>query len=172
MYDVIDTTTFRSALGSFCSGVTVITGMSADDTPVGLACQSFSSLSLDPPLVLICLGKQSRSWAAIAETGRFTVNVLSQDQEHASRAFGSSTGRRFEAVEWQVREGAVVLDDVLAWIDCSIHAIHDGGDHHIIVGAVRRLAVERPTHQPLVFFRGAYGLNPNSAFWEWPTGAD
>ncbi|TSD49597.1 flavin reductase family protein [Rhodococcus sp. KBS0724] len=149
---------FRNTLGNFCSGVTVITGLSPDGDPIGFACQSFTSLSIDPPQILVCPGKNSTSWPRIAATGRFTANVLAHDQQAACVAFGSSAGTKFGSTPWEIRHGAVLITSALAWIDCDIETIHDGGDHHIVVGAVRNLRVERENDAPLVFFRGNYGL--------------
>lgn len=150
---------FRHVLGHFCTGVTVVTGLDGAE-PVGLACQSFSSLSLDPPLVLFCPGRTSTSWPRIRAGGRFAVNVLAEDQQGVCTAFGSSTAAKFAAVPWRVTPaGAVVLDGVLAWLDCVIEAVHDGGDHEIVVGRVRQLRVERE-HLPLLFFRGGHRLDP------------
>lgn len=153
-----DARQFRYTLGNFCSGVTVITGLSSDGVPIGFACQSFTSLSIDPPQVLVCPGKNSTSWPRIAATGRFTANVLASDQQAVCVAFGSSTGTKFESAPWTSRHGAVLIANALAWIDCDIEAVHDGGDHHIVVGAVRELRVERENESPLIFFRGRYGL--------------
>jgi len=156
--NAVDPAAFRKVLGHFCTGVTVIAGADETGIPSGLACQSFTALSLDPPLVLVCPGRGSTSWPHIERTGRFTVNVLAEDQQHVSAAFGSRTGAKFDAAPWRVTaRGAVVLDDVLAWLDCDIDAIHDGGDHQIVVGAVRELCVMRD-HGPLLFFRGSYGV--------------
>ncbi|OHV39017.1 MULTISPECIES: 3-hydroxy-9,10-secoandrosta-1,3,5(10)-triene-9,17-dione monooxygenase reductase subunit [Pseudofrankia] len=156
--DDVDPATFRRVLGHFCTGVTIITSLDDDGTPAGLACQSFTSLSLDPPLVLICPGRSSTSWPRIERTGRFTVNVLAEDQQDVSVAFGSRTAAKFDAVPWHTTDrGAVVLDDVLAWVHCDIDATYDGGDHQIVVGAVRQMHILRD-HGPLLFFRGDYGL--------------
>ncbi|MBL7495248.1 flavin reductase family protein [Frankia sp. CNm7] len=156
--DDVDPATFRHVLGHFCTGVTIVTGLDDSGSPSGLACQSFTSLSLDPPLVLICPGRSSTSWPRIESTGRFTVNVLAEDQQDVSMAFGSRTAAKFDAVPWHVTDrGAVVLDNVLAWVHCDIEATYDGGDHQIIVGAVRRMRILRD-HGPLLFFRGGYGL--------------
>jgi 3-hydroxy-9,10-secoandrosta-1,3,5(10)-triene-9,17-dione monooxygenase reductase component len=150
---------FRHALGHFCTGITVMTGLAGTE-PVGLACQSFSSLSLDPPLVLFCPGRGSTSWPRIRGGGRFTVNVLAEDQQEVCAAFGSTTGAKFASTGWRTTDGgAVVLDGVLAWLDCTIEAVHDGGDHEIVVGRVQELRVERD-HRPLLFFRGRHVLDP------------
>lgn len=156
--DVVDPTVFRQVLGHFCTGVTIITGLDDSGAPAGLACQSFTSLSLDPPLVLICPGRDSTSWPRIERAGRFTVNVLAEDQRDVSVAFGSRTGAKFDAAPWHVTSaGAVVLENVLAWLYCDIDAAYDGGDHKIVVGAVREMRIQRD-HGPLLFFRGGYGL--------------
>lgn len=155
----VDGAEFRRTLGHFCSGVTVLAGLDADGAPVGLACQSFTSLSLDPPLILVCPGKGSTSWPRLAQTGRFAVNVLAEDQADVCAALGRSGPRKFDGVAWHRGPGgAFVLDDALAWLDCDIDAVHPGGDHSIVVGAVRRLAVHRHDAAPLLFFRGGYGL--------------
>ncbi|MDT3443274.1 MULTISPECIES: flavin reductase family protein [unclassified Pseudofrankia] len=156
--DNVDPTTFRKVLGHFCTGITIVTGLDGSGSPFGLACQSFTSLSLDPPLVLICPGRSSTSWPRIEQTGRFTVNVLAEDQQDVSTAFGSKTAAKFDAVPWHATDrGAVVLDNVLAWVHCDIDATYDGGDHQIVVGAVRQMHILRD-HGPLLYFRGGYGL--------------
>ncbi|GAA3146819.1 flavin reductase family protein [Planomonospora alba] len=153
----IDARDFRTVLGHFCTGVTVITGLDGTE-PVGLTCQSFSSLSLDPPLVLFCPSRTSRSWPRIRHGGRFSVNVLAEDQQEVCEAFGSPGGTKFDAVGWRLTPGgAVVIDGVLAWLDCSIECVHGGGDHEIVVGRVRELRVERD-HRPLLFYRGGHDL--------------
>jgi 3-hydroxy-9,10-secoandrosta-1,3,5(10)-triene-9,17-dione monooxygenase reductase component len=118
-------------------------------------------LSLDPPLVLFCPGRSSSSWPRIRCGGRFAVNVLAEDQQQVCAAFGSSTAAKFAApaVGWRVTDaGAVVLDGVLAWLDCGIEAVHDGGDHEIVIGRVREVRVER-TDRPLLYFRGQHVLD-------------
>ncbi len=147
---------FRATLGHFCSGVTVITAAGAEG-PAAFACQSFSSLSLDPPLVLICPGKASTSWPRIQETGGFCVNVLADDQEELSRAFSMKGGDKFSGIGWSPGPftGAPVLNGVLAWIECRIEDVHEGGDHLIVVGRV--LDLKAHDGRPLLFFRGGYG---------------
>ena len=152
----VDPATFRQVLGHFCTGIAIITGLDDSGAPFGLACQSFSSLSLDPPLVLFCPGRNSTSWPPIQRTGQFTVNILAEDQQDVSAAFGSRTGAKFNSTSWHVTDrGAVVLDNVLVWLRCDIQAAYDGGDHQIIVGAVRQMEILRD-HGPLLFFRGSY----------------
>lgn len=153
----VDARTFRTALGQFCTGVTVIAGLDGDE-PVGLACQAFSSLSLDPPLVLFCAGRTSTSWPRIRRSGRFAVNVLAGDQRDVCQAFGATSAPKFAAVDWWLTPGGtVVLDGVLAWLGCAIEAVYEGGDHDIVVGRVRELGVERQDG-PLLFFRGGHDL--------------
>jgi flavin reductase (DIM6/NTAB) family NADH-FMN oxidoreductase RutF len=149
-----DPTTMRSVLGHFPSGVTIVTGI-VDGEPAGFTCQSFSSLSLDPPLVLILPGRSSTSWPRIEATGQFCVNVLAEDQGELSTTFAKSGTDKFAGVEWRTSPlGSPILAGATAWIDCTLHASHDGGDHLIVVGAVHDL--DAPGLPPLVFHRGAY----------------
>ncbi|MDF0530716.1 flavin reductase family protein [Tsukamurella sp. 8F] len=181
---VIEAHDFRTALGHFCTGVTVVTGMGGDDVPVGFACQSFSALSLDPPLVLFCPGNTSRAWPVIQQAGSFVVNLLAEDQRDLSTTFGSRTADKFAGVSWRAAEsGAPILEGALGWIDCTIEAVHDGGDHRIVVGRVTTLGAPRPD-RPLLFYRGRYtGTFPErgeaipaglslDAFLTWPVGDD
>ncbi len=145
----------RSAMGSFLTGVTVITAMH-DGEPAGLAANSFTSVSLDPPLVLFCAARSSSSWPKIDAAGRFCVNVLPDDGEATCRIF-ASPGDRFTQVEWQPGvTGSPVLASALAYADCEIEHRYDGGDHVIVVGRVVELG-QREHGQPLAFFRGGYG---------------
>ncbi|NMO89294.1 flavin reductase family protein [Actinomycetospora sp. TBRC 11914] len=149
-----DPTTMRSVLGHFPSGVTIVTG-TVDGEPAGFTCQSFSSLSLDPPLVLILPGRSSTSWPRIEATGRFCVNVLAEDQQELSTTFAKSGTDKFAGVDFSHSDlGSPILTGATAWIDCTLHASHDGGDHLIVVGAVHDL--DAPGLPPLVFHRGGY----------------
>jgi 3-hydroxy-9,10-secoandrosta-1,3,5(10)-triene-9,17-dione monooxygenase reductase component len=151
----IDPARFRRALGQFCTGVTVIAAMDGAE-PVGFACQSFAALSLDPPLVLFCPGKNSRTWPAIQVAGRFCVNVLAHSQRDVSAVFGRAGADKFASVAWSpAPSGAPLLDGVLCWIDCAVHSVLDGGDHWIVVGRVTDLG-EQDAERPLLFYRGAY----------------
>ena len=151
----IDSRAFRHALGHFCTGVTVVAAV-VDGEPIGFACQSFAALSLDPPLVLFCPGKTSRTWPLIEQAGSFCVNVLSHEQRDVSMVFGRSGEDKFAAVSWSpAPSGAPVLDGVLAWIDCAIEQVVDGGDHHIVIGRVTTLGSPVPG-RPLLFYRGSY----------------
>jgi 3-hydroxy-9,10-secoandrosta-1,3,5(10)-triene-9,17-dione monooxygenase reductase component len=157
-----DSGRLRTVLGHFCTGVTVISAVDDDGAPVGFACQSFSSLSLDPPLVSFNVARTSSSWPRIARAGAFCVNVLAADQEAVCRTFAvsASTGAdKFAGLDWTPgpATGAPRLDGALAWIDCTIHAVHTGGDHLIVLGRVGALAVNRDDTGPLLFYRGGFG---------------
>ncbi|WP_082372985.1 3-hydroxy-9,10-secoandrosta-1,3,5(10)-triene-9,17-dione monooxygenase reductase subunit [Nocardia sp. NRRL S-836] len=142
-------------LGHFCTGVTVVTGMSAAG-PVGFACQSFAALSLDPPLVLFCPQRTSGSWAAMSSSGAFCVNVLAEDQRELSAVFGRAGADKFAGVSWSPSgTGAAVLDGALTWVDCRVTAVHEAGDHFVVIGAVDALGPVREA-RPLLFYRGRY----------------
>jgi len=151
-----DSAHFRSVLGHFATGIAVVTG-ALDGVPAGLTCQSFVSLSLDPPLVGFCPSKRSRSWRRIEQSGAFCANVLTEDQEDVSRVFATSGADKFRGVGWRAAEsGSPILHDVLAWVDCRIDARYDAGDHFIVVGRV--LGMEAASHgRPLLAYRGGYG---------------
>lgn len=151
----IDQAHYRQVLGHFPTGVTVVAGVS-DGEPVGLAVGSFFSLSIDPPLVGFCVGKSSNSWQAMEPSGSFCINILGAHQEDVCRVFATSGEDKFATIGWSKTEtGSPLINDVLAWIDCDLDAVHDGGDHHIVVGRVRGLDVGHEG-DPLVFFRGGY----------------
>jgi 3-hydroxy-9,10-secoandrosta-1,3,5(10)-triene-9,17-dione monooxygenase reductase component len=124
----IDPGAFRTVLGHFGTGVTVISGHGPDG-PVGFACQSFAALSLDPALVLFCPAKTSRAWPVIRAAGHFAVNVLAADQREVSTVFGSRTSDKFAAVDWTpAASGAPLITGALTWIDCAVDTVHDAGD--------------------------------------------
>jgi len=151
-----DSAKYRQVLGHFPTGVTVITAMT-DDGPAGMAIGSFTSVSLDPTLVLFSASKTSASWAKLREAGKFCVNILADDQEDISRVFGSKADDKFSEIGWKrSANGAPLLNGVLAYIDCDLHSVLDGGDHDIILGAVTDLDVKHEGGA-LVFFRGGYG---------------
>jgi len=152
----VDDARFRQVLGHFATGVTVITGLDVDG-PVGFAVNSFTSVSLDPPLIAFCVRWRSATWPRIRATGRFTVNILSSDQEAVSRRFASSATDRFAGIGWHPSpSGSPVLDDALAWVDATVEVEHAAGDHALVVGRVAALGVTREG-APLVFYRGGYG---------------
>jgi flavin reductase (DIM6/NTAB) family NADH-FMN oxidoreductase RutF len=151
----LDTTEFRTVLGNFASGLTIITAMTGEG-PVGFTCQSFTSLSLDPPLVLFCPSKTSTTWPRIRIVGRFCVNVLATDHESLSSQFSRSGTDKFEGVEFdRSPNGSPLLPGAVAWIDCVLQVEHEGGDHAIAVAAVEDLAADTDS-SPLLFHRGRY----------------
>ena len=151
----VDPARFRQVLGHFPTGVSVITAMDGNQ-PVGLAIGSFFSVSLDPPLVGFCAAKSSSSWPRIRSAGAFSVNVLAEDQEDLCRVFASKVPDKFAGAGWaRSGHGQPLLDGALASLDCDIDAVHEAGDHDIVIGAVRDLRVARESG-PLVFFRGGY----------------
>lgn len=151
----IDQAHFRQVLGHFPTGVTVVAGMDGDE-PVGLAVGSFFSISIEPALVGFCVGKSSNSWSRMGSSGSFCVNILGDDQEDVCRVFAASGNDKFASIGWRPAEtGSPLIDGALAWIDCDLEAVHDGGDHHIVVGAVQRLDIGHEG-EPLVSFRGGY----------------
>jgi len=159
----IDPRTFRHVLGQFCTGITIITTMH-DDVPNGFACQSFAALSLEPPLVLFCPTKVSRSWQAIEASGKFCVNVLTESQRETCARFGSRETDKFAGVDWhRSKLGSPVLDNSLAHIDCTVQSVHDGGDHFVVFGLVHSLSeVPKVKPRPLLFYRGGYtGIEPD-----------
>lgn len=148
---------FRRVLGRFASGVTVVTAVD-EEGPAGFACQSFASLSLDPPLVVFMVGRTSTTWPRIARAGGFCVNVLGEEQGELCRGFAVSGADKFAGVAHRPAPatGAPLLDGVPAWIDCTIQAVHTGGDHLIVVGRVEALGCEGDG-APLLFHRGRFG---------------
>ncbi len=142
-------------LSRFATGVVVVTAL-AGDRPVGLTCQSFTALSLDPPMILFCPGRSSTSWPAVAGAGRLCVNILSVDQDLLSAGFARSGADKFAGVAWTpLPGGAPALDGAAAHIGARIAAIHDGGDHHIVTCHVESVrAGERDG--PLVYYRSRY----------------
>jgi 3-hydroxy-9,10-secoandrosta-1,3,5(10)-triene-9,17-dione monooxygenase reductase component len=149
---------FRDVLGRFASGVTVVTAVSSG-APVGMTCQSFSSVSLDPPLVLFIPAKTSRAWPLIQRAGRFCVNLLSHAQADLSNIMASRGVDKFHEVSWQKSEatGSPVFEDTLGYVDCTIHAVHEAGDHYVVIGRVLDLGIpESEQDKPLLFFQGKY----------------
>jgi 3-hydroxy-9,10-secoandrosta-1,3,5(10)-triene-9,17-dione monooxygenase reductase component len=147
----------RHVAGSFPTGVTVLTGL-ADGKPVGMAANSFTSLSLDPPLVLVCIGRSSTTWPAIAASGRFCVNILAADQELLARVFAAKGANRFVDVgHTPSASGMPLLNGAVAFVECTISRIHDGGDHVVVIASVDDLGALRD-ETPLVFHRSGFGM--------------
>lgn len=154
---MIDSATFRRVLGHYPTGVCVVTASAEDGAPVGMVVGSFTSVSLDPPLVAFFPAKSSGSWPRIQQIGRFCVNVLASDQQPLCRQLAAAGPDKFAGVSHRVSDnGSPIIDNVVAWIDCSLHAVHEAGDHYIVLGEVVALEVERPD-RPLLFFQGNYG---------------
>ncbi len=146
---------FRRALGHFASGVTVVTTWDADGRPTGLTASAFTSLSLDPPLVLICVDHQAQSYGALKAHDRFAVNILSAEQEALSRRFASTEGNKFQGVAFEPgARGLPLLPAALAHIECRTVHTYPGGDHTIFVGEVEAASVRRG--EPLLYYRGQY----------------
>jgi flavin reductase (DIM6/NTAB) family NADH-FMN oxidoreductase RutF len=149
---------FRHAIGHFATGVTVVTSIGPDGEPVGTTANAVSSLSLDPPLILVCFDRASVTLEAIAAHGAFVVNVLGARQQHLSANFA----RRGLAAAWdEVRHrrgptGSPRLDGVLAALECTVEHRIAGGDHEIIVGRVREVETGAAGTAPLLFWRGTY----------------
>lgn len=151
--------TFRDVLGRFASGVTVVTTLS-DGEPIGMTCQSFTSVSLQPPLVLFCPARTSLAWPRIHQAGRFCVNFLADHQADVSTTMATRGIDKFAGVGWEPSPatGSPLLHGVLGHVDCSIHAVHEAGDHYVVIGRVLDLAVAAPgDSHALTFFRGRYG---------------
>jgi flavin reductase (DIM6/NTAB) family NADH-FMN oxidoreductase RutF len=151
-----DPRTLRDALGCFATGVTVVTCLTPKGTPAGLTVNSFTSVSLDPPLLLVCLHKMAASSSALIEASHFAVNVLHTEQQPASIRFSTRDEDRFGTTPWSCGEaGAPVLMESMGVFECEHFAVHDGGDHHILVGQVIKATFDAGL-DPLLFFRGRY----------------
>lgn len=150
-----DVTAFKEAMGRFTTGVTIVAGID-DGQPVGFTCQSFMSLSIDPPFVGVAPARTSTSWPRIARSGSFCVNVLTDAQEALCRGFAVSGGPKFDGVEWHPAPGtgSPVIEGSLAWVDCRVELVHDAGDHELILGRVLDLGVGEGS--PLLFFRSGF----------------
>lgn len=152
----ISTRELRDACGQFATGVTVITGRLDNGTPVGVTVNSFTSVSLEPPLILFCLDKRALSFDAFSLNSSFVVNILASDQEWLSNQFAQQGGDKFTGVDYTTNAfGVPVLSDCLTTIECRMHAVHEGGDHQIIVGDVIRID-NLGEGAPLLYFRGGY----------------
>jgi len=151
-----DPRTLRDALGCFATGVTVVTCLGADEQPAGLTVNSFTSVSLDPPLLLVCLHKLAASSDALIAASHFAINVLQTGQQPASIRFSTRVDDRFHETPWSCGEaGAPILKDSLGVFECERFAVYDGGDHHILVGRVMKSSFDASL-DPLLYFRGRY----------------
>jgi flavin reductase (DIM6/NTAB) family NADH-FMN oxidoreductase RutF len=151
----IDRDLFRAVLGRFASGVTIVTTVDADGIDHGMTVSAFSSLSLDPPLVLVCIDHKASVWPAFERATHFAINILGSQQEALSRRFSSREGERFEGVGFtRGTTGVALLDDTLAAVECTVTARLPHGDHSILVGSVDGGSAR--DLQPLLYFRGGY----------------
>jgi 3-hydroxy-9,10-secoandrosta-1,3,5(10)-triene-9,17-dione monooxygenase reductase component len=146
---------FKDAMSRFTTGVTIVSGLE-EGRPVGFTCQSFVSLSIDPPFVAVAPARTSTSWPRIAQTGAFCVNVLGDHQEDVCRGFAVSGGDKFDGVVWHPAPatGAPVIEGSLAWVDCRVELVHDAGDHELIIGKVLDLGTNDGS--PLLFYRSEF----------------
>ncbi|MCG5239696.1 flavin reductase family protein [Azospirillum doebereinerae] len=154
----LDPRAFRSALGCFATGIAVVTTIAPDGLPLGVTVNSFSSVSLDPPLVQFCLGRAAMSFEAFTTAPSFAVNILADDQEDLSARFSRrDLQERWAGVAVETWDtGVPILSGCLASLECDRAHLFDGGDHVIVVGRVRRLA-SREDGAPLLYVRGRYG---------------
>ncbi len=151
----IDPRDLRNAFGAFMTGVTVVTTRDAEGNPIGFTANSFTSVSLDPPLVLVCLANTSRNYDAFTAAAGFAVNVLSEAQKEVSNTFARPVEDRFSVVDWRPGpHGSPIFEEVSAWFDCSMFRTVEAGDHLILMGKVE--AYENNTHPGLGYARGAY----------------
>jgi flavin reductase (DIM6/NTAB) family NADH-FMN oxidoreductase RutF len=157
--EAISEESFRHVLGHLPTGVTVITAHGASG-PTGMAANSVTSVSLDPPLILLCPAKSSTTWPGIRDAGQFCVNVMAGHHEEVTRGFSRKGVDRFSGVWVRNRPSGPALADAVAWLECAIEAEHEAGDHTIVVARV--LAIEAAAGTaPLVFFQGRYGTFSN-----------
>ncbi|MBF0267111.1 MAG: flavin reductase family protein [Alphaproteobacteria bacterium] len=154
---VIDSRSFRKALGCFATGVTVVAATDGEGKPVGVTISSFASLSLEPPLVLFCLGLSTSNVETFRKASNFSVNVLRSDQRELSIRFASRMTDKWSEVEYVAGEatGAPVISHCLASIECTLEKEYVEGDHVILIGRVQTLDYD-PGGQPLLYFRGNY----------------
>src|SRR5690348_7593475 len=151
-----DPRTLRDALGCFATGVTVVTCLDENDRPAGLTVNSFTSVSLDPPLLLVCLAKTAVSAPALTSAPFFAINVLQTGQQPASIRFSTRDEDRFGTTPWSCGgAGAPILEESLGVFECERFAVYDGGDHHILVGRVVKASFDASL-DPLLYFRGRY----------------
>jgi 3-hydroxy-9,10-secoandrosta-1,3,5(10)-triene-9,17-dione monooxygenase reductase component len=147
---------YRSVIGEFATGVTIVTGLGPDG-PVGMTANAICSLSLEPLLLLVCFDNSARTLPIVRRAGRFGVNVLSSDQHELSATFASKMGEleKFAGVPFDVEDGVPVIAGVLAWLACDLRSLYPGGDHTIGVGAVTAMHHDADG-DPLVWYRGRY----------------
>jgi len=151
---------FRAAMGAFAAGVTVITTIDANGIPQAVTATAFSSVSLTPPLCLVCISKRTRTHEPLRSSGCFAVNILRAEQEWLSDRFASSLSDRFASVAWQPGEvtGCPIIDGALVSMECYVVEVHSGGDHDIFIGSPTSVQLRQGA--PLVYWRGSYSSLP------------
>ncbi len=153
----IDAAKFRQVLGHYPTGVAVITAMGAENQPIAMVVGTFTSVSLDPPLVGFLPDKNSSSWALIAEAGHFCANILASDQADLCKQLASKNADKFAGVDHEISlHGLPVIACVVAAIECQLHKVVDAGDHWFVLGRVLEMEAKRDC-DPLLFFKGRYG---------------
>jgi len=151
----IDETLFRKVMGNFAAGVTVVTTRTVDRQPCGLTATAFTSVSVVPPLVLVCIDKTAETYPHFGPAGIFAINFLATDQQAISQRFAISGGDKFSDIDWRAGVlGAPILGGTIGHVECRIVHAHDGGDHTIFVGEIESAAAT--DGEPLIYFRGAY----------------
>lgn len=153
--ELFNTRDLRDALGTFATGVTIVTTTLPTGEPIGFTANSFTSVSLDPPLILVCIAKSAAGYAAYTSANAFCVNVLSEDQRDLSGTFAQRGTDKFVGVSWhQDRTGSPILDGSVSYFDCNMHQVVDAGDHAILLGRV--VAFDATDDTPLCYHRGKY----------------
>lgn len=152
-----DARQFRDTLGHYASGITIVSGYEGGE-PVGFTCQSFYSVSMQPPLVSFSVMKNSTTYPRIAAGGKFAVNVLARDQHHISNQFARKGTDKWAGIRWLSAEsGNPIIADTLMWVDCEIWAEYEAGDHLIVIGrAIAMSSAAWHRHDPLLYFKGTY----------------
>jgi 3-hydroxy-9,10-secoandrosta-1,3,5(10)-triene-9,17-dione monooxygenase reductase component len=153
----LDSKHLRQVFGRFCTGVTAVCTTDAGGKPIGITVNSFSSVSLDPPLILFCITRDADTLPALQDTRRFSVNILSAAQQELSNRLAKKGGaEKMAGVATHVAvTGAPVLADTLGWLDCEVYAFYEGGDHLIVVGKILAAQAAEP-QPPLLYFQSAY----------------
>ena len=151
----VDQHSFRAVLGRFATGVTVVTALAPRKRNVGITVTAFTSVSLEPPLVAICIDHSASVYNAMSKASQFVVNILSEGQETIARRFAETGPNRFEGIGFErAQNGAAILADVLGYVECDVIARHEAGDHDVIIGRVEvAMAAEG---KPLLYYRGGY----------------
>lgn len=147
---------FRNTLGHFATGVTIVT-TTMEKEFIGMTANAFSSLSIDPPLILVCIDKKANTMKALKKNHPFVINILQEKQHHLSKIFATRNIDKFSFASYAITDSGVpILDDNLATIECTVHDILEGGDHYIVTGLVHNTSYNESLH-PLLFFRGELG---------------